>query len=70
MERGKEAVVVSVIWTAFAFIILAVRLICRFGILRRTGGDDYLAIVAFLLSLTLTVLIAIRKFSLPSPVLG
>lgn len=61
MERGKEAVVVSVIWTAFAFIILAVRLICRFGILRRTGGDDYLAIVAFLLSLTLTVLIAIQR---------
>lgn len=66
MQRGKQAVVVSVIFTSFAFSALAVRLICRFGILRRTGGDDYLAIVAFLLSLILTVLIAVRKYGLPS----
>jgi len=66
MQRGKQAVVVSVIFTSFAFFVLAVRLICRFGILRRTGGDDYLAIVAFLLSLVLTILIAVRKYALPS----
>lgn len=64
MQRGKTAVVVSVLFTAIAFSVLAVRLVCRFGILRRTGGDDYLAIVAFLLSLGLTILIAIRKYAL------
>ena len=64
MKRGPQAVAVATAFSAIAFCAIALRVYCRFGLLKRTGPDDYLAIAALAFSVTLTVFITLRKLSM------
>lgn len=48
--RGRQAVIVSSVFTALAFVIVALRLYARFFLVRSPGIEDYgiiLAMVSF-----------------------
>ena len=62
MERGPSAVAISSVFTAFAGLFVAMRLVCRLGIRRTAGSDDGLTSVAIACSIVLTALIAARKY--------
>ena len=54
--RGQQAVVISTVFTALAFVIVALRLYTRFFLVRSPGVEDYgiiLAMVSRLLILDL-----------------
>jgi len=61
MSRGGRAVVVSTVFTVLAFCFVLVRCIGRFGIVKYVGRDDILIIAALVMSIGLTVCIALGK---------
>ncbi|KAL6704306.1 hypothetical protein ACN47E_008370 [Coniothyrium glycines] len=58
--RGRHAVVVSSVFTALAFIVVALRLYTRFFLVRSPGTEDYGIILAMLCSVGLTICIGFQ----------
>ena len=61
--RGQQAVVISTVFTALAFVIVALRLYTRFFLVRSPGVEDYgiiLAMVSRLLILALCNMLTIK----------
>jgi hypothetical protein len=67
MPLGSQVFTVSTVFTTLAFVCLLLRCISRFGILRRVGTDDILAIFSFISSAAMTILIGIRRLCLLFP---
>lgn len=63
LERGMQAVVTAAVFTAWAFLFVVIRCISRFCIIKQGGMEDYLAILALVLSIGLTVIIGLRECS-------
>ena len=61
MERGMQAVVTAAAFNSLAFIFIVIRCISRFWVIHQVGPEDYLIIFALVLSLGLTVTIALRE---------
>lgn len=61
LDRGMQAVVTASAFTGVAFLFVVVRCISRFYVLKQAGTEDYLAIVAVLLSIATTVTIGLRE---------
>ncbi|KAJ4392854.1 hypothetical protein N0V91_011230 [Didymella pomorum] len=55
--RGRQAVVVSTIFTVLAFIIVSLRLYTRFFLVRSPGVEDYGVTLAMMCSIGLTICI-------------
>jgi hypothetical protein len=60
-SRGFTVVLTSIAFVAIAGAFVTLRFVARAGLLRRCGADDFLIMWAFALSVTLTILIAIRQ---------
>ena len=61
MSKAAKAVAISTTLTALATIFVGLRAVSRFGILKRSYADDYLIVVANVLSLALIVCIVARE---------
>lgn len=58
--RGRQAVVISSVFTALAFVIVALRLYARFFLVRSPGIEDYGIILAMMCSIGLTICIGFQ----------
>ena len=63
MQRGMEVVVTAIVFTAIAGLFIILRCISRFLILKSPGVDDWLIILALILSIGSTVDLDLRKES-------
>ena len=61
MDRGTQALVCAIIFTAVAGIFIILRCISRFLIVKRPGTEDYLILVAFVLSVGLTIDVSLQR---------
>ncbi|KIW24041.1 uncharacterized protein PV07_09780 [Cladophialophora immunda] len=61
LERGMQAVVTAAVFNALAFVFIVLRCISRFMVIHQAGPEDYLIIFALVLSVGLTVTIALQK---------
>ena len=59
MDGAAEAVVTAIILTTLALVVLILRCVSRFVILRRFGLEDYLILFAFVLSSSFTAIVAL-----------
>jgi preprotein translocase subunit SecF len=60
-DRRSHAAIVSIIFTALAFLIVGIRTISRIFLVKRFGLDDGLILAAVCFSIGLSVTIEIRK---------
>jgi hypothetical protein len=60
MDKAYQALVVAIIFTALAASFISLRCISRFLIVRKPGAEDYLILVAFVLSIGLTIIVGLR----------
>jgi len=63
LDRGMHAVVTASVFTGVAFFFVVVRCISRCCVIKQAGTEDYLAIVAVLLSIATTITIGLRECS-------
>jgi len=63
LERGMQAVVTAAAFTGLAFFFVVIRCISRFCVIKQAGTEDYLAVVASLMSIGLTAVIGLREYS-------
>jgi hypothetical protein len=56
-DRGPAVFAVTTATLALATLFVAARMVSRFGILRSTGWDDYIMILAWILALFLSLAI-------------
>lgn len=63
LDRGMQAVVTASAFTGLAFCFVVIRCISRFCVIKQAGTEDYLAVIALLLSIGLTVIIGLREYS-------
>jgi hypothetical protein len=61
LERGMRAVVASAALSGIALVFIAFRCLSRFVLIKQAGTEDYLILFAMALSITLTVIVALRK---------
>jgi len=54
-DRGAATIAVQSVFTTIAFIIVALRIYVRFGLIRIPGPEDYVIIVSMLCSIGLTI---------------
>lgn len=59
-NTGSVTFVVSVVFTVFSAIFLALRMLTRYGIVRNFGPEDWLILVAFVFSVGLTATIGME----------
>ncbi|KAG9565315.1 hypothetical protein KCU61_g8427, partial [Aureobasidium melanogenum] len=59
-SRGSTGVIVAIVSTSIAFVVLTLRMFTRGLIVRNIGAEDYVVLVAFALSVTLTALICVE----------
>ncbi|KAI4754803.1 hypothetical protein E4T52_02282 [Aureobasidium sp. EXF-3400] len=59
-SRGSTCVIVAIVSTSIAFVVLGLRIFTRTMIVRNVGAEDYVVLVAFALSVALTVLIGVE----------
>jgi hypothetical protein len=64
LDRGMQAVVTASAFTGVALLFVAIRCISRFCVIKQAGTEDYLAVVAVLLSIATTVIIGLRECSI------
>jgi hypothetical protein len=64
LERGTQSAVTAAVFTALAFFSIVIRCISRFWIVGQAGTEDYLIIIALVLSVGFTVTVALRKLGL------
>ena len=57
LDRGMQAVVTAIVFTALAFVFIVLRCISRFWVIHQAGTEDYLIIFALVLSIGTTVTI-------------
>lgn len=62
LDRGMEAVTTAAVFTGLACCFVVMRCISRFYIIKQAGAEDYLAVVALLLSIGVTVIIVLREY--------
>ena len=60
-DRGMQAVVTASAFTGLALLFVVMRCISRFCVIKQAGTEDYLAIIAILLSISTTVIIGLRE---------
>ncbi|KAK5044881.1 hypothetical protein LTR84_010419 [Exophiala bonariae] len=61
LDRGTQAVVTASAFTGLALLFVVIRCISRFCVIKQAGTEDYLAIVALILSIGLTVIIGLQR---------
>ncbi len=61
MDRGKQALVTTIVFTALAGFFIVLRSVSRFFIVKRPGVEDYLIIFAFILSIGLAVNVDLQR---------
>ena len=59
-SRGSTCVIVAIVSTSIAFVVLGLRIFTRTMIVRNVGAEDYVVLIAFALSVALTVLIGVE----------
>ena len=59
-SRGSTGVIIAIVSTSVAFVVLGLRLFTRTMIVRNVGAEDYVVLVAFMLSVALTALICVE----------
>ena len=62
-DRGPAVFVVTTVTIGLATLFVAARMVSRIGIVRRVGWDDYIIVLAWLISmfLSLTIAMATRR---------
>jgi len=63
MNPGKEAIVISIVFTVFAFVVVALRLYARACLVRQTGIEDVFIIGAVMCAITITGVVTAREFT-------
>lgn len=60
LERGMQVLVAAVVFNALAFLFILVRCLSRFVVIKQAGFEDYLIIFSLILSIGMTIVIALR----------
>lgn len=61
MDRGTQALVTGIVFTVLAALFIVLRCISRFLIVKRPGVEDYMILIALVLSIGLTVNIELQR---------
>lgn len=62
MHPGTQAFVTAAVVTSLAAVLVFCRMYSRFVLIKQAGFEDYLIVVAFLLSVGLTTVIGLGEF--------
>lgn len=62
MHPGTQAFVTAAVVTSLAAVLVFCRMYSRFVLIKQAGPEDYLIVVAFLLSVGLTTVIGLGEF--------